>query len=445
MAVTVRHHRDFSPTARVQSDINNSVVTVTLDVVAGFPTAFPWLATIDRGTTTPEAVTVTDGTGTTLTITRNANGLGAFSHTANATFEHTGNAIDLEEANQHINATSDVHGVDGALVGTTDPQTLSNKTFNGVAFNATGGVPGVNILANAHTDIGWEVRDHTAADVVVAKVDGAGKLTAKDAALVGVTATTLATTGNVAAGGNATVAGTAAVTGALTAGSAQVNGGLGVTGDAGVTGDLNVNGATTAHGNVSALSTMTVHSSVTLNSDTGSTTIKGATTIDDVLSVTGAATVTGVLSGLSDVKSHGSVVPLGTLARVVGSANGNAVGTTEILDSGIPILTLTALGSRRVEAVVSGRGLQNGVDGSRYVINIRDGGANNPTKDSPLYGSHNTVKVITTLEESYFMLVTDMPTAGVHKLGVFVQQVAGSGTAVPSGACEFMVRDVGTV
>jgi hypothetical protein len=201
--LTRRHYIDNAPTTSLSGSINASTTTVVVAALSGFPTSFPYPVTMGMGTASAEQITVVSAIGTTLTVLRNANGLGAFSHPAGETFNHTANAVEYDEANAHVNAVTGVHGITGAVVGTTDTQTLSNKTIVNALFNATGGVPGATFLAAAHTDNAFVVQDGTAGNAVVAKIDGAGKLTAVTVAVTG----------------NETVAGTSTITGTATAGA----------------------------------------------------------------------------------------------------------------------------------------------------------------------------------------------------------------------------------
>ena len=127
--MTARKYVDNAPTTTVSASINSSVTSFTVASLAGFPATFPYSATLGLGTASAEQVLVTAAVGTTVTVTRNSNGQGAFSHPAGETFDHTAVAQDYSEANAHVNAASGVHGVTGAVVGTTDSQTLTNKTL----------------------------------------------------------------------------------------------------------------------------------------------------------------------------------------------------------------------------------------------------------------------------------------------------------------------------
>ena len=85
---------------------------------------------IDPDTSLEEIVDVTVySSGNTLTITRGRDGSSGVAHSAGAVVRHMIIGRDLQEANDHIEASSAVHGLSGTVVGTTDTQTLTNKTL----------------------------------------------------------------------------------------------------------------------------------------------------------------------------------------------------------------------------------------------------------------------------------------------------------------------------
>lgn len=121
---------DNAPQATLPIGIDNSQVTFTVSSLVGFPTNYPYFATVDLNETSAEVVKVTGASGTTVTVIRDANSLGSFSHPASSTFTHTAVALDLQDANDHVNATANVHGITSDFVGTDDPQTLTQKTLD---------------------------------------------------------------------------------------------------------------------------------------------------------------------------------------------------------------------------------------------------------------------------------------------------------------------------
>jgi len=83
---------------------------------------------IDPDTALEEIVDVTAVSTNTLTITRGVDGSTGQAHSAGAVVRHMAIGRDYREANTHIEATTG-HGATGAVVGTTNTQTLTNKTL----------------------------------------------------------------------------------------------------------------------------------------------------------------------------------------------------------------------------------------------------------------------------------------------------------------------------
>ena len=85
---------------------------------------------IDPDTALEEIVDVTARSTNTLTITRNIDGSTGQAHSAGAVVRHMAIGRDYTEANTHIESTTGVHGITGAVVGTTDTQVLTNKDLS---------------------------------------------------------------------------------------------------------------------------------------------------------------------------------------------------------------------------------------------------------------------------------------------------------------------------
>jgi hypothetical protein len=83
---------------------------------------------IDPDTALEEIVDVSAVSTNTLTITRGIDGSTGQAHSAGAVVRHMAIGRDYREANTHVEATTG-HGATGAVVGTTNTQTLTNKTL----------------------------------------------------------------------------------------------------------------------------------------------------------------------------------------------------------------------------------------------------------------------------------------------------------------------------
>lgn len=131
-------------------------LTITCDNLTNWPTGVsgrPFYVVIDRNTSSEEKILCASRAGNTITVFddgltngRGADGTSITTHSINAEIEHVFTATDADEANAHVNASAAVHGLTGSVVGTTDTQTLSNKTLNNTTF--TGTVEGLDVGLN---------------------------------------------------------------------------------------------------------------------------------------------------------------------------------------------------------------------------------------------------------------------------------------------------------
>lgn len=134
-----RQYRSTVEAKTLSSGINNSVTSMTLNSVTTLPSSYPYTLVIDPDLSSEEIVTVTaSGGGNVLTITRGQDGTSAQSHNAAAVVKHMITARDLQEPHDHMALSANAHGVTGSVVGTSDTQTLTNKTINLTSNTLTG-------------------------------------------------------------------------------------------------------------------------------------------------------------------------------------------------------------------------------------------------------------------------------------------------------------------
>ena len=159
-----REYRGAASPSYLTLSLGNSTADLTINCndLTNWPTGTggrPFYVVIDRGTSSEEKILCSSRSGNTLTVFDNGitNGRGAddtsiVAHSANAEIEHIFTATDADEANAHVNASTGVHGIVGAVVGTTDTQTLTNKTLASPTF--TGEPVGLEIGFNPFFLIG---------------------------------------------------------------------------------------------------------------------------------------------------------------------------------------------------------------------------------------------------------------------------------------------------
>jgi len=98
-----RFYSSIAVRTTLSSGINDTVTSITVAAVTGFPGSYPYTLIIDEDTASQEVVEVTAGTGTTLTITRGVDGSVAVAHSAGAAVNHGVSARDFDEPNLHVN------------------------------------------------------------------------------------------------------------------------------------------------------------------------------------------------------------------------------------------------------------------------------------------------------------------------------------------------------
>lgn len=129
--MTVHNYTNTASTAQLDAPLNSSATSFQVTGLTGYPSA-PFYILMDRDTSSAELMEVTQVAGSTLTVVRGAGGTASTPHSSGATVEHVIPAAVPQAVEQHVEATTDVHGVTGALVGATNEGVLSNKTYRGV-------------------------------------------------------------------------------------------------------------------------------------------------------------------------------------------------------------------------------------------------------------------------------------------------------------------------
>ena len=145
--MTTRKYSSRSQQTTLSGALTSSATTTTVvsgsSLAGGVTISAGELFTvvIDPDTALEEIVDVSAISGNTLTIVRGIDGSIAVAHSAGAVVRHMAIGRDYREANAHIEATTG-HGATGAVVGTTNTQTLTNKTLTSPTITGTGAIAG---------------------------------------------------------------------------------------------------------------------------------------------------------------------------------------------------------------------------------------------------------------------------------------------------------------
>jgi hypothetical protein len=148
MPAVNRYYSSVAVDTTLSFSISSTDLSLVVGSTAGFPTSYPYTLAIGYDLNNEELVTIVGASGTTLTIGttvagganiagRGVDGTNDQAHVAGEAVKHVISARDMTEAQAHIAAESGAHGVTGAIVGTTDLQTLSSKTLASPTITGT--------------------------------------------------------------------------------------------------------------------------------------------------------------------------------------------------------------------------------------------------------------------------------------------------------------------
>jgi hypothetical protein len=151
-----RKYSSVSLETEVVGSLTTTVTTITVanatNLLGGVNPASvnstdDFIVVLDPETSSEEIVRVTAVSSNTLTVVRGHDGSSAKTHTSGAKARHMAIGEDMRNAASHIEATA-AHGATGAVVGTTNTQTLTNKTIS-AASNTISEIANANIAAAA--------------------------------------------------------------------------------------------------------------------------------------------------------------------------------------------------------------------------------------------------------------------------------------------------------
>ena len=188
--MTTRKYSSRSQQTTLSAAITSTATTAS--VVSGssllggvtVPAGQTFTVVIDPDTALEEIVDISNySSGNTISISRGIDGATpgtGSAHSAGAVVRHMAIGRDYREANLHIEASSAVHGTTGSVVGTTDTQTLTNKTLTSPTITGTGAIAGTftgNLTGNVTGNVSGTAGSATGSAATLA--------TARDFQLVG--------------------------------------------------------------------------------------------------------------------------------------------------------------------------------------------------------------------------------------------------------------------
>ena len=134
-----RNYSSVSEPKTLTANVSSVATQITLNNVTGLPSV-PYVLVLNPDTANEEVILVTtDQTGVTSPTVKVSRaietGASAKTHTTGDIVKHMIVGTDLQIVHDHVDNTTTAHGATGAVVGTTNTQTLTNKTLTSPKIN----------------------------------------------------------------------------------------------------------------------------------------------------------------------------------------------------------------------------------------------------------------------------------------------------------------------